>query len=64
VGRRDLEDKPEGKRPLGRSRRRWYVIKMELKEIGSGLDLSATMQGQVARSYGNSCHLKSEDFHG
>lgn len=48
--KKDVEDKPEGKRRLGRSRRRWYVIKMDLKEIGSGLDLSGIMQGQVARS--------------
>ena len=48
--KRHVEDKPEGKRPLGRSRRRWYVIKMDLKEIGNGLDLSGTMHGQVARS--------------
>jgi hypothetical protein len=26
--------KPEGNRPLGRSRRRWENIKMDLKEIG------------------------------
>jgi hypothetical protein len=27
--------KPEGKRPLGRQRRRWvYNIKMDLREIG------------------------------
>ena len=48
--KRYVEDKPEGKRPLGRSKRRCYVIKMDLKEIGSGLDLSSTVQGQVARS--------------
>jgi hypothetical protein len=29
--------RPEGRRPLGRSRRRWEVnIKMDLKEIGFG----------------------------
>jgi hypothetical protein len=29
--------KPEGKRPLGRSRRKWvYNIKMKLREIGWG----------------------------
>jgi hypothetical protein len=27
--------RPEGKRPLGRPRRRWeYIIKMDLREIG------------------------------
>jgi hypothetical protein len=32
---RILLGKPEGKRPLGRPRRRWvYHIKMELREIG------------------------------
>jgi hypothetical protein len=30
-----LARKPEGKRPLGRPRRRWiYIIKMDLLEIG------------------------------
>jgi hypothetical protein len=35
-----LEGNPEGKRPLGRSRRRWVDnIKMDLREIGwSGMD--------------------------
>jgi hypothetical protein len=34
---KDLEGKPEGKRPLGRSRRRWeYGIRMDLGEIGLG----------------------------
>ena len=28
--------KPEGKRPLGRPRRRWEDIKMELQEVGCG----------------------------
>jgi hypothetical protein len=28
--------KPEGKRPLGRPRRRWENIKMNLREIGWG----------------------------
>jgi hypothetical protein len=32
---RILVGKPEGKRPLGRPRRRWvYNIKMDLREIG------------------------------
>jgi hypothetical protein len=29
-----LGEKPEGKRPLGRPRRRWVDIKMDLREIG------------------------------
>ena len=34
---RVLAVKPEGKRPLGRSRRRWEdSIKMDLQEVGCG----------------------------
>ena len=34
---RVLVGKPEGKRPLGRPRRRWeYNIKRDLQEIGGG----------------------------
>jgi hypothetical protein len=34
---RVLVGKPEGKRPLGRPRRRWeYNIKMDLEEVGGG----------------------------
>jgi hypothetical protein len=33
---RVLVGKPEGKRPLGRPRRRWEVIKMDLQEVGYG----------------------------
>jgi hypothetical protein len=34
---RILEGKPEGKRPLGRPRRRWVDnIKMDVREIGWG----------------------------
>jgi hypothetical protein len=34
---RVLVGKPEGKRPLGRPRRRWEVnIKMDLEEVGVG----------------------------
>ena len=29
--------KPEGKRPLGRPRRRWEDIRMELQEVGCAL---------------------------
>ena len=36
---RVLVGKPEGKRPLGRSRRRWeYNIKMDLQEVGGGCE--------------------------
>jgi transcription termination factor 2 len=37
VAHRVLVGKPEGKRPLGRSRRRWEDnIKMDLQEVGVG----------------------------
>ena len=35
---RVLVGKPEGKRPLGRPRRRWEDIKMDLQEVGGGGD--------------------------
>ena len=36
---RVLVGKPEGKRPLGRPRRRWEDnIKMDLQEVGGGQD--------------------------
>jgi len=36
---RVLMGRPEGKRPLGRSRRRWEDnIKMDLREVGGGGD--------------------------
>ena len=35
---RVLVGKPEGKRPLGRPRRRWDNIKMDLQEVGGGGD--------------------------
>jgi hypothetical protein len=31
-----LVGKPEGKRPLGRSRRRWVDVRMDLGEVGWG----------------------------
>ena len=33
---RGLVRKPEGKRPLGRHRRRWEDIKIDLQEVGRG----------------------------
>jgi len=33
---RVLVGKPEGKRPLGRPRRRWVDIRMGLQEVGCG----------------------------
>jgi hypothetical protein len=39
--------KPEGKRPLGRLRRRWENgIRMDLREIGWGCGLDSTDSGQ------------------
>jgi hypothetical protein len=36
-----LVGKPEGRRPLGRPRRRWVDnIRMDLGEVGGGLDWS------------------------
>ena len=46
---RVLVGKPEGKRPLGRPRRRWVDnIRMDLQEVGCGLDWAGPGQGQVA----------------
>jgi hypothetical protein len=46
-----LVGKPEGKRPLGRPRRRWEDgIRMDLREIGlrgCGLDTTGSEQGPV-----------------
>jgi hypothetical protein len=33
-----LMGKPQGKRPLGRLRHRWEDIKMDLQEVGWGMD--------------------------
>jgi hypothetical protein len=47
-----LMGKPEGKRPLGRPRRRWENgIRMDLREIGlgvCGLDSTGSGQGPLA----------------
>jgi len=39
---RCLVGKPEGNRPLGRPRCRWENIKMDLQEVGSGLEWSGS----------------------
>ena len=41
---RVLVGKPEGKRPLGRPRRRWDNNKMDLQEVGGGGDLMELAQ--------------------
>ena len=39
--------KPEGKRQLGRTRRRWNAIKMDLQEVGCGaMDWIELAQGR------------------
>ena len=41
----DIVGKPEGKRPLGRPRRRWEDnIKMDLQEVGGGGDWNELAQ--------------------
>jgi hypothetical protein len=43
-----LVGKPEGKRPLGRPRHRWEDgIRMDLREIGWGVDWIRLAQGRV-----------------
>ena len=67
---RILVGKPEGKRPMGRTRRRWKDnIKMDLQEVGcGGMDWIELAQdrGQVAGTceYGNesSGSIKSREF--
>jgi len=45
VVHRVLLGKPEGKRPLGRPRRRWeYNIKMDLREVGGVEDWMELVQ--------------------
>jgi hypothetical protein len=44
---RVMVEKPEKRKPLGRPRRRWENIKMDLQEVGWGLDLSGSEQRQV-----------------
>jgi len=34
---RILVGKPEGKRPLGRPRRRWMDVRTDLQEVGCGM---------------------------
>ena len=49
---RVLVGKPEGKRPLGRPRRRWEYNMMDFQEVGYGggceLDRAGSEYGQVA----------------
>ena len=53
---RVLVGKPEGKKPLGRPRRRWEDnIRMDLQEVGGelwGLDGVGSGEGQVAGACG------------
>ena len=55
---RDLVGKPEGRRPFGRSRRRWEDrIKMDLQEIRCGPGLAAFMNRAM-----NLCSVKCIEF--
>jgi hypothetical protein len=45
---RVLVGKPEGKRPLGRPRRKWVDIRMDLQEVGCGyMDWTGLAQDRV-----------------
>jgi hypothetical protein len=52
-----LVGKPEGKRPLGRPRRRWKDIKMDFQEVGFGsmdwIELAQNTDRWRALDYGN-----------
>jgi hypothetical protein len=42
---RDMVGRPEGRRPLGRPRRRWDDIKVDVEEVGwGGMDWIAVAQ--------------------
>jgi hypothetical protein len=44
---RTLVERPEGRRPLGRPRRRWEdTIKMDLEDMGWGMDWIELAQGR------------------
>jgi hypothetical protein len=46
---RILVGKPEGKKPLGRPRRRWVdIIRIDLQEVGHGLDWAGPGERQLA----------------
>ena len=55
---RDLVEKPEGKGPMGRPRRRWENnIKMDLEEVGEGcgdwIELAQDRERWRALGYGD-----------
>jgi hypothetical protein len=54
---RVLVGKPEGKKPLGRPRRRWdYNIKMDLQEVGEGCGDCNELSGSInAGNFLTSC---------
>ncbi|KAJ4438112.1 hypothetical protein ANN_14051 [Periplaneta americana] len=61
-----LVGRPEGKRPLGRPRRRWEDIKMDLREVGyDDRDWIAAVEKVTAEHWKNACeHVKNiEDFY-
>ena len=53
-------EKPEGKRPLGRPRRRWEDnIKMDLQEVGSG-DVDRIEHGSGYGQVADACDCGNE----
>jgi hypothetical protein len=66
---RMLVAKPEGKRPLGRTKRRWEMMKWISEKCGvnCGLDSFGSGQGPVAacRDHGNepSGYIRGGEFH-
>jgi hypothetical protein len=61
---RVLVGKPEGKRPLGRPRRRWEDnIKMDLQEVGGGRgDWMELVQATCGYGEGLSGSINAENF--
>ena len=62
---RHLVGKPEGKRPLGKPRRRWEdKIKMDLKEVGcGGMDWTDLAEGRDSWRAVVSAVMRSFGFH-
>jgi hypothetical protein len=60
---RDVVGKPEGKRPLGRPRRRCEVIKRDLQDVGCGVWTETSWLG-IGTGGGNepSGSIKSGEF--
>jgi hypothetical protein len=61
---RVLMEKPGGKRPLGRRRRRWEDIKLDLQEVGGGDMECIELAGTCECSNEPSGSLKYGEFRG